>query len=114
MPHLILGAPQIAGELKDDHFYKVGDLWMARPARKGGNASGGGSAGSGGHKAGGAAAPRPPPPVPPGNESSGRPWAGASCRFLADKLRRLPVSVWWAGEQRFFEGKIMCELRQGV
>lgn len=48
------------------------------------------------------------PPVP-GNRSGGKPWEGASCSYLYRKLYKLPVSVWWAGEQQFFEGKITSE-----
>lgn len=50
-------------------------------------------------------APRRQPPAP-GNASCGAPWQGASAYYLADRLPSRQISVWWGGEQRFYEGKI--------
>ena len=43
----------------------------------------------------------------PGNESTAAPWRGASVEFLYNRLMNKRASVWWQGEQRFYEGRIV-------
>ena len=46
-------------------------------------------------------------PPAPGNKSTMPPWEGATCDLLGDRLTGKDVSVWWQGERRYFEGRIL-------